>query len=77
MKLVYYQRVLPGQGSKHTSLGILDFVFSSTSSSLQHDNDGHSGLAMKMMDIQGNDTVPSPGEEALKGYLLSLVFSCG
>ena len=68
-----------GRSSKHTLLWTpLDFVFSAASSSLlQHDNDGHSGLAMKMMDIQGNDTVPwPPGEEALKGYLLSLVFSC-
>jgi len=32
---------------------------------------------MKMMDIQRNDAVPRlPGEEALKGYLLTLVLSC-
>ena len=65
--------------SKHTRLWTpIDFVsYAASWSLLQYDTDGHTGLAVKMMDIQRKDTVPwLPGEEALKEYLLMLVLSC-
>ena len=62
MKLVFLQGChdyLDGS-SKHTRLWTpIDLVsYAASWSLLQRDTDGHSGLAVKMMDIQRKDTVP-------------------